>query len=60
MSLDSDDEEIVFVGRNGQMHEIPSPPSPDIFKDDKLVFDSAADDHGANFGYVTYCLSLCS
>lgn len=52
MSLDSDDEEIVFVGRNGQMHEIPSPPNPDIVKDDKLVFDSAADDHGANFGYV--------
>ena len=52
MSLDSEDEEIVFVGRNGQMHEIPSPPNPDILKDDKLVFDSAADDHGANFGYV--------
>ena len=60
MSLDSDDEEIVFVGQNGQMHEIPSPPNPDIVKDDKLVFDSAADDHGANFGYVTYSLSLYS
>lgn len=54
---DSEDEEIVFVGRNGQMHDIP--PSPKLskhsddnnIKSDQLVFDSLADDRGANFGY---------
>lgn len=56
--MDSEDEEIVFVGRNGQMHDIPpSPklrkyPDPKDVKTDQLVFDSLADDHGANFGYV--------
>lgn len=55
--VDSEDEEIVFVGRNGQMHDIP--PSPNLskhldendIKSDRLVFDSLADDRGANFGY---------
>lgn len=54
--IDSDEEEIVFVGRNGQMHDMPqSPRSKQINEDedikrDKLVFDSLADDHGASFG----------
>ena len=56
---DSEDEEIVFVGRNGQMHDIP--PSPRLskhsddnnIKSDQLVFDSLADDRGANFGYFS-------
>lgn len=55
--IDSEDEEIVFVGRNGQMHDMP--PSPKLskhpdetdIKSDRLVFDSLADDRGANFGY---------
>ncbi|KAL8726252.1 MAG: hypothetical protein Q9181_006121 [Wetmoreana brouardii] len=57
--LDSDDEEIVFVGRNGQMHDVPQSPhaanddfDEDDIRRDKLVFDSLADDHGASFGYV--------
>ncbi|KAL8693031.1 MAG: hypothetical protein Q9218_002047 [Villophora microphyllina] len=55
--LDSDDEEIVFIGRNGQMHDVPQSPhaarddfDEDDIKRDKLVFDSLADDHGASFG----------
>lgn len=58
--LDSEDEEIVFVGRNGQMHDMP--PSPKLskhpdendIKSDRLVFDSLADDRGANFGYFHF------
>ena len=55
--LDSEDEEIVFVGRNGQMNDMPSSPKSkgstqeEEIKRDKLVFDSLADDHGASFGY---------
>ncbi|KAL8695645.1 MAG: hypothetical protein Q9224_003265 [Gallowayella concinna] len=55
--LDSDEEEIVFVGRNGAMHDVPQSPhavmddfDEDDIKRDKLVFDSLADDHGASFG----------
>ncbi|KAI4234202.1 MAG: hypothetical protein LQ349_003941 [Xanthoria aureola] len=57
LDLDSDEEEIVFVGRNGQMHDVPQSPhavvddfDEDDIKRDKLVFDSLADDHGASFG----------
>jgi len=57
--LDSEDEEIVFVGRNGQMHDMPpSPKSENILDEsddierDRLVFDSLAEDQGASFGYV--------
>ena len=56
--LDSEDEEIVFVGRNGGMNDIPSSPSLDDFQLDKerdrnaLVFDSLATDQGASFGFV--------
>ena len=53
--LDSEDEEIVFVGRNGQMNDMLSSPRSkgsmeEDVKRDKLVFDSLADDHGASFG----------
>ncbi|KAL8905516.1 MAG: hypothetical protein Q9207_002577, partial [Kuettlingeria erythrocarpa] len=55
--LDSEDEEIVFVGRNGQMHDVPQSPhaarddfDEDDVRRDKLVFDSPVDDHGASFG----------
>lgn len=55
--LDSEDEEIVFVGRNGQMNDIPSSPKTsldesDAERDQRLVFDSLANDQGASFGYV--------
>ena len=54
--LDSEDEEIVFVGRNGQMPDVPpSPKFRDSMDDDELerqylVFDSLAADRGASFG----------
>ncbi|KAI4188059.1 MAG: hypothetical protein L6R41_002404 [Letrouitia leprolyta] len=57
VELDSEDEEIVFIGRNGQMHDVPQSPhaARDDFDEediqrDKLVFDSLADDNGASFG----------
>jgi len=64
--VDSEDEEIVFVGRNGHMSDIPPSPSskkakvPEVPKD-QLVFDSPADDHGASFGYLRRldCEALC-
>ncbi len=52
---DSEDEEIVFVGRNGHMNDMSSPQSKgnagEDLERDKLVFDSLVDDHGASFGY---------
>ena len=54
--LDSEDEEIVFVGRNGQMNDMPpSPqsktsPDKDDIERDRLVFESLANDQGASFG----------
>ncbi len=57
--IDSEDEEIVFVGRNGQMNDMPSSPKfknnkeEDEIERDRLVFDSLANDQGASFGYVT-------
>ena len=54
--IDSEDDEIVFVGRTGQMLDLPPPlkakqgtPLGEISKE-KLVFDSPATDHGASFG----------
>ena len=57
MLQDSEDEEIVFVGRNGQMDDLKSPRLADMELDidserDKLIFDSAIDDQAASFGYV--------
>lgn len=56
---DSEDEEIVFVGRNGAMSD--ESKRLDAAKDgemrlekDKLVFQSLIDDHGASFGYVLF------
>lgn len=62
---DSEDEEIVFVGRNGQMHDIPSSPKisldeSDAERDQRLVFDSLANDRGASFGYVACYLLSCA
>ena len=56
--LDSEDEEIVFVGRNGHMHDMPPSPTSTQWVDkpkfdrNRLVFDSLVNDHGASFGYV--------
>ncbi|QDS69777.1 hypothetical protein FKW77_010309 [Venturia effusa] len=52
---DSEEEdEIVFIGRNGEMHDMPSSPrsSDEILElqREKLVFDSLEGDLGASFG----------
>jgi len=54
---DSEDEEIVFVGRNGAMSDErklqqAQQKEEETLKKDKLVFQSLIDDHGASFGYV--------
>lgn len=50
---DSEDEEIVFVGRNGTMSdEQRKSRDEEALKKDKLIFESLLDDHGASFGYV--------
>jgi len=54
IDLDSEEEdEVVFVGRNGEMHDMPSPGKSDELlqlEREKLVFDSLEGDHGASFG----------
>jgi hypothetical protein len=50
---DSEDEEIVFVGRSGQMHDRPSPRNSGELKREKLLFQSSLDDRGASFGFVS-------
>ena len=47
----SEDEEIVFVGRNGKMKEANTPDSPRSRAiKERMIFDSLADDQGASFG----------
>lgn len=49
---DSEDEEIVFIGRNGLMSdERRKGKDVESLKKDKLIFESLQDDHGASFGY---------
>ncbi|KAI9741479.1 MAG: hypothetical protein M1818_004285 [Claussenomyces sp. TS43310] len=50
VELDSEDEEIVFVGRNGTMSDEQRKTVEEELEREKLVFDSLADDHGATFG----------
>ena len=55
--MDSEDEEIVFVGRNGQMNDMPPTPNSKKGKSegppkDQLLFESLASDQGASFGCV--------
>lgn len=52
--LDSEDEEIVFMGRNGTMSDEQRKRVEEELEREKLVFDSLADDHGASFGYVSF------
>ncbi|MCJ1387328.1 hypothetical protein MMC18_000170 [Xylographa bjoerkii] len=59
---DSEDEEIVFVGRGGAMLDVPDSPGKgrkgreeedeleEEVRREKLVFESAAEDRGASFG----------
>lgn len=49
---DTSDDEVVFVGRNGLMHDSPSRRKEvqNEPRRDKLVFDGLADDKGASFG----------
>lgn len=49
-ALDSEDEEIVFVGRNGTMSDEQRKALEEELEREKLIFDSLADDHGASFG----------
>jgi hypothetical protein len=53
--VDSEDEEIVFVGRNGTLSDEQRKSAEEQLQREKLVFDSLADDHGASFGYVVLC-----
>ncbi|KAK8167785.1 R3H-associated N-terminal domain-containing protein [Phyllosticta citrichinensis] len=46
--LDSDDEEIVFVGRNGQMNDMRA--AEQALQRDKMVFDSLVGDRSGAFG----------
>lgn len=52
VEIDSEDEEIVFVGRNGVLSDDQRKSAEEQLQKEKLVFDSLADDHGASFGYV--------
>jgi hypothetical protein len=54
---DSEDEEIVFVGRNGAMSDEKKQSKQEgALEKDKLIFQSLVDDHGASFGYVSEIL----
>lgn len=50
--VDSEDEEIVFVGRTGTMSDLQRKTIEEELEREKLVFDSLADDSGASFGLV--------
>lgn len=56
--IDSEDEEIVFVGRNGMMSDEQRERVEEELEREKLVFDSLADDHGASFGYVSILIKV--
>ncbi|KAF2180531.1 hypothetical protein K469DRAFT_714519 [Zopfia rhizophila CBS 207.26] len=47
---DSSDDEIVFVGRNGQMNDLRSPHSGDEVKREMMLFDTPVGDQGGTFG----------
>ena len=46
---DSSDEEIVFVGRNGHMNDLPSPTAQNI-KREMMLFETPAGDQSGSFG----------
>jgi hypothetical protein len=51
-ATDSEDEEIVFVGHQGQMHDRPSSSSSsdEFLEPEKLIFEALEGDQGASFG----------
>ena len=53
VEMESENEEIVFVGRNSMLSVEQRNSAEEQLQREKLVFDSLADDHGASFGYVT-------
>lgn len=56
---DSEDEEIVFVGRNGVMSDDRKKERDDEdLRKDMMVLESLVDDHGAAFGYVLKMVGL--
>ncbi|KAI9795007.1 MAG: hypothetical protein M1816_000027 [Peltula sp. TS41687] len=64
MEIDSEDEEIVFVGRNGLMSDRPPPTQkkavedPQRGQDHKLILDSPAHDRGGAFArYLVHSLA---
>lgn len=48
----SDEEDIVFVGRNGRTREKQAEKAEEQLARDQLIFHSLVDDHGAAFGSV--------
>ncbi|ORY09508.1 R3H-associated N-terminal domain-domain-containing protein [Clohesyomyces aquaticus] len=47
---DSSDDEIVFVGRNGQMNDLRSPHPSDEVKREMMLFETPEGDQGGSFG----------
>jgi hypothetical protein len=47
---DSSDDEIVFVGRNGQMNDLRSPRTSGEVKRELMLFETPASDQGGAFG----------
>lgn len=57
--LDSEDEEIVFIGRNGKMSDVvrEERERAEMFlQREKMIWEGAADDRGSGFGYVILLL----
>ncbi|CAK4033398.1 hypothetical protein DOTSEDRAFT_71739 [Lecanosticta acicola] len=59
IEADSEDEEIVFVGRNGAMSDERRREKEDkTLEKDRLVYQSLLDDHGAGFSrYLVHCIA---
>ncbi|QIX01238.1 hypothetical protein AMS68_006755 [Peltaster fructicola] len=59
MDSSEEDEEIVFVGRNGAMSDDKlSGKQRQALRRDKLIFESLVDDHGASFGrYLVHSIA---
>jgi hypothetical protein len=51
---DSEDDEVVFVGRNGAMSDMRSPraSSEEELRREQLILEDFEDDHGGRFAYV--------
>ena len=58
LEMDSEDEEIVFVGRGGTMSDEQRKTVEEELEREKLVFDSLADDCGASFGHVYFSFPI--